>query len=593
MIQWVFLIQVWVTRFAKASPLQAVTSAGGPEKTQRWCWGRKDVNRDDCCDTSLHGTWGNQACWVHSFTYALCCVHDPHLANLDRSARDWLIVRLFAAGGDLAAGFDLGAVVGEGLLRFQRALFLDESPRVIVREWSARMWDSSPRNASPALTAAAAVQALEGSPNAQKAVDLFWALEAPLLQHLASGLPVFALLALLYAPDRGNPAQDVESAASHENTPASASLADSIARCLGGCPARPPSDVPLCATACFSAASALPETSLVARGEPRTALEGLRSALLREGEVALRRSTAAAAGCGASPRAREGGPCHHVYKAWLSLHKLQEKLVHRASCPPGAVLYQNTAEPPYNVCLPMDTPEYHHMADITLRYGRWRDCDLLREAAIFGRHAYCIGSLWGKPPARCVAVDVGFGVGACTMYLLALGFQVYAFDPMPDNVALLRGAAWRQEEEGWLTVERAAVSDASSSALPPAPEEWPPQTPTVRLDARLAHVPGPVILKVDVEGHEMEVLSGAEGLLARRLVIAIALEVHCEMLRDRGIDPWEPVGFLVEHGFVVEVRWPVGFGQVADAAAFADVESFLAESRQIPNVQALAYRPIV
>jgi hypothetical protein len=67
--------------------------------------------------------------------------------------------------------------------------------------------------------------------------------------------------------------------------------------------------------------------------------------------------------------------------------------------------------------------------------------------------------------------------------------------------------------------------------------------------------PMPTVLKVDVEGYELEVLSGFGDYLKSRELRAVFVEVHFKLLHDRGLDdaPQRIAALLSAAGFAV--RW--------------------------------------
>lgn len=67
--------------------------------------------------------------------------------------------------------------------------------------------------------------------------------------------------------------------------------------------------------------------------------------------------------------------------------------------------------------------------------------------------------------------------------------------------------------------------------------------------------PMPDIMKIDAEGHELEILHGLRSTLANPCLRALGVEVHFGILRDRGFPgaPGQIAGMLEEAGF--RCRW--------------------------------------
>jgi FkbM family methyltransferase len=88
------------------------------------------------------------------------------------------------------------------------------------------------------------------------------------------------------------------------------------------------------------------------------------------------------------------------------------------------------------------------------------------------------------------------------------------------------------------------------------------------LDAEAARFGFPDVLKVDVEGHEHEVLLGARDLFRRHRPLLL-LELHLNMLEGRGIAPREVVAGLTEHGyrFFTPLGRPLAPADVYDSMA--------------------------
>jgi hypothetical protein len=65
----------------------------------------------------------------------------------------------------------------------------------------------------------------------------------------------------------------------------------------------------------------------------------------------------------------------------------------------------------------------------------------------------------------------------------------------------------------------------------------------------------PTVIKIDVEGYELEVLRGCGDLLDSTDLRAVFIEVHFQLLHERGLDhaPEEISSRLTRAGF--KVRW--------------------------------------
>jgi hypothetical protein len=128
-------------------------------------------------------------------------------------------------------------------------------------------------------------------------------------------------------------------------------------------------------------------------------------------------------------------------------------------------------------------------------------------------------------------IDVGAAWGEFTLYLLRSNqdSNVIAFDPDPKHEpTFTRNLKMNGFSEGdRLQRYRKFVGTGTNG--------------TVRLDAFESHLKSPVFLRVDVDGHEMDVLQGASGLLQNKKVRLIfethsaTLEQNCEcFLKDLG-----------------------------------------------------------
>jgi FkbM family methyltransferase len=144
-------------------------------------------------------------------------------------------------------------------------------------------------------------------------------------------------------------------------------------------------------------------------------------------------------------------------------------------------------------------------------------------------------------PAR-LAVDVGANYGVYSFFLARLARQVVAYEPNPDLVAFLRRSV-----AGNVQVRPCALSDREGSAVLRIPVQngkeihgWGSLTAaapggaeravtvsTRRLDDE-AHI-DVGFLKIDAEGHEMQVLEGGLATIRRdkpRMLIEIEARFH-------------------------------------------------------------------
>jgi len=172
--------------------------------------------------------------------------------------------------------------------------------------------------------------------------------------------------------------------------------------------------------------------------------------------------------------------------------------------------------------------------------------------------------------------DIGANVGLYTQQFLDHGARhVIAFEPAPDAIRELRrrfGDAHAGASR--LTIVPAGLSDHcgavrfsadGSSALNrivrASQSTCDSLVNTVdinvmRADAALnsCGIAVPNVVKIDVEGFELEVLRGFGALLDSAELHSIFVEVHFALLHERGLGsaPTEIVALLTRHGFRVE-----------------------------------------
>lgn len=163
-----------------------------------------------------------------------------------------------------------------------------------------------------------------------------------------------------------------------------------------------------------------------------------------------------------------------------------------------------------------------------------------------------------------VFYDIGANAGAYSIFAAGAGCEVYAFAPVPssfgrlkenidlneagDRVAATNLALGSSRGSLWITTELGT----GNRVLAPGETTASVEVPVDTLDDLAAELPPPNFLKIDVEGHELEVIRGALYCLANRSVAGLLIEtfrphrwqdpslVELEkILREQGFRPFE------------------------------------------------------
>lgn len=158
-----------------------------------------------------------------------------------------------------------------------------------------------------------------------------------------------------------------------------------------------------------------------------------------------------------------------------------------------------------------------------------------------------------------VAIDVGANVGNHSLFFSAvLGLRVVAFEPVQVNRDLLCRLTDLNKEHVHIDVVPTALSDRAGEVRLLAPDSGNPGTfrisdkddgcmaMTERLDDALCRLGVDAkdvrVLKVDVEGHELQVLDGAPELLLKANPV-IAIEVFTMSLFESVLAKLKPLGY--------------------------------------------------
>ncbi len=163
-----------------------------------------------------------------------------------------------------------------------------------------------------------------------------------------------------------------------------------------------------------------------------------------------------------------------------------------------------------------------------------------------------------------IVVDVGAHIGYYTLMFARLAGptgKVYAFEPDPENFALLRRnvelnghanvvcepkAVSSRSERTQLIVE---VGAANRRMFFPDERGTSVSVDSVRLDDYFDHDQKVDFLKIDIEGFEIEALEGMSGLLARSPRLTIMTEYYPFGLARSGRRPRDYLDALTALGF--------------------------------------------
>ena len=171
-----------------------------------------------------------------------------------------------------------------------------------------------------------------------------------------------------------------------------------------------------------------------------------------------------------------------------------------------------------------------------------------------------------KPGAT--VLDVGANVGYFTLIAArqaGRGGRIYAFEPGPDNVAVLARNIKINKFQN-VTVVPKAVSDRAGTANLVLGEDsdqhslfGPPMVASsgtvavecVALDDFLQDAPD--VIKLDVEGNELFALNGMRRTLERSEPLVMFVELNPVCLRQANMEPEDLVSKLREFGFEIRV----------------------------------------
>jgi FkbM family methyltransferase len=200
-------------------------------------------------------------------------------------------------------------------------------------------------------------------------------------------------------------------------------------------------------------------------------------------------------------------------------------------------------------------------AKITLRFRERDQSDMRYQFVENGSAIEEISSFIGLAESSQVLFDVGASKGVFSQIFCLVQPRGHAvsFEPSPLAMADATVLAQLNGCESQITMRQTAVGRAPGRAfgsvapdgfavLGPSPEATESFEVTSVDDEVLALGMTPDLLKIDVEGHEYEVLLGARNLLRQRKPV-VCLELHLDELERRGVDARDVLGELQSHGY--------------------------------------------
>ena len=162
--------------------------------------------------------------------------------------------------------------------------------------------------------------------------------------------------------------------------------------------------------------------------------------------------------------------------------------------------------------------------------------------------------------------DVGANVGVYAAQFVEQGAaNVVCFEPAPAAIAALRDRFLRTSKVQVMPIalakERGVAAFAADGASPNNQIGGSNTSlPTIEIQVRSGDealtefaLPHPNVMKIDVEGYELEVVEGLPTILSSKQLRAVFIEVHFALLHDRKLDeaPGAILRTLRQHGFAV------------------------------------------
>jgi FkbM family methyltransferase len=205
------------------------------------------------------------------------------------------------------------------------------------------------------------------------------------------------------------------------------------------------------------------------------------------------------------------------------------------------------------------------LSEVIHHYGRWPECDdLIQAVEGIGEDE--------------IFVDVGANVGSCTLFIAGQGITTHAFEPQEFNLGYLRATLDRYPKLP-VTLHEVAVGNGTLTASvmyrqndnagnsvvgvihPDSPKDYDGMRRNVAvvrmssLDEELwsHHRPPPIIalMKMDIQGYEVNALRGAKRLLEAGAIKRINMEIAPAFLNAHGNTMEELCAILTQAHFTL------------------------------------------
>jgi len=269
------------------------------------------------------------------------------------------------------------------------------------------------------------------------------------------------------------------------------------------------------------------------------------------------------------------------------IHQQQAAIWGYGVCPSGSYVTwmdQVAGLPPIATCI---RAKFNYVDFVVKHTGKWVGCET---------ELVLVATDPSEPQPGAHVIDVGANIGACSLLMAKLGFRVISLEPLPEHLRMLSGslvlngavATSNVTRDGQVRVIVGAGGSKASTAVvglsnagfqlsnSGMTEIFPAERkhlqfdkfrvlgnsiPVVTVASAVQDIPiqDPIhLLKIDVEGSELEVLRGARDLLISQRIRRILIEFWPPHLKRHGENPMDLPWFLRSHGYDIyypEVVW--------------------------------------